>query len=246
MASSKKAMSQIPWLEPNSLAFPPTTSALPDPNGLLAVGGDLSPARLIAAYRLGIFPWFEEDQPILWWSPNPRAVLFPEKIHISKSLRKKLRQQTVTVTGDQQFSLVVEHCAKTPRGDQDGTWITDDMLDAYRMLHSMGVAHSVEVWHRGELVGGLYGLAIGGVFFGESMFSVLTDASKVAFVYLSRQLQRWGFAVVDCQVTNPHLLSLGAEEIDRPLFNQLLSSNIDRKIECCWSGDWDFDWRDNS
>lgn len=238
-------MSEIPWLEPGSLTFPPTTSALSDPNGLLAVGGDLSPARLIAAYRLGIFPWFDENQPILWWSPNPRAVLFPEKIHISKSLKKKLRQHTVTVTGDQQFLQVVEHCAQVPRSGQDGTWITDDMLDAYSVLHSMGVAHSVEVWQQGQLVGGLYGLVIGGVFFGESMFSLITDASKIAFVYLSVQLQRWGFALVDCQVTNPHLLSLGVEEIDRTLFSQLLSSNIDRTIEFYWAGNWDIDLRDN-
>ncbi len=238
-------MSQLPWLEPDDISFPPTTSALSDPNGLLAVGGDLSPARLIAAYRLGIFPWFDDGQPILWWSPNPRAVLFPEKIHLSKSLKKKLRKHVFSVTGDQQFSRVVAHCAQVPRGEQDGTWITDDMIDAYSELHRMGVAHSVEVWHEGQLVGGLYGLAIGGVFFGESMFSLITDASKVAFVYLSSQLQRWGFAVVDCQVTNPHLLSLGAEEIDRSRFNHLLSSNIDRTIKHHWAGNWNVDLKDN-
>lgn len=239
LALSKLTMSQIPWLEADSLIFPPSTSAMEEPNGLLAVGGDLSPARLVAAYKLGIFPWFEENQPILWWSPSPRAVLFPPQVHISKSLKKRLRQQAFNVTGDHHFSLVVEHCAQVSRRGQDGTWITDEMLDAYSLLHDMGIAHSVEVWHQGQLAGGLYGLAIGGVFFGESMFSLVSDASKIAFVALCDQLQQWGFAVIDCQVTNPHLLSLGAEEIDRSRFNQLLSSNIERSMTYQWSGSWD-------
>jgi len=239
-------MSPIPWLEPDNVDFPPTDSALADPNGLLAVGGDLNPQRLIAAYRLGIFPWFSNDEPILWWSPNPRAVLFPEKIHISKSLKKTLRQQVFTVSADRQFHEVMQHCATIPRLGQDGTWISNDMLEAYQQLHRMGIAHSLEVWHQGKLVGGLYGLAIGGVFFGESMFSLKTDASKVAFVYLATQLQHWGFAVIDCQVTNDHLLSLGAQEIDRSLFNRLLSSNIDRNIDCNGSPHWQFNSTDSS
>lgn len=232
-------MSSAFWLDSNSLAFPSTDMALAEPNGLLAVGGDLHPDRLIAAYRQGIFPWFDEQQPILWWTPSPRAVLFPEHIRVSRSLRKTLRKQRFRVTGDQAFERVMRHCADTPRRDQNGTWITDDMLHAYCELHARGVAHSIEVWDGEQLVGGLYGLAIGRVFFGESMFSLATDASKVAFVYLARRLQQWQFPLIDCQVSNPHLLSLGAVEIDRHKFTRLLRENIDTVGSCDWSSGWE-------
>ena len=231
-------MSNISWLDPANLDFPATENALDDPNGLLAVGGDLSPERLIAAYRQGIFPWFDASQPILWWSPSPRAVLFPDSIYLSKSLKKRIRRQQYTVTCDQQFQQVIEHCAEIPRAGQDGTWITDEMLEAYCELFAMGIAHSIETWNNGQLVGGLYGIAIGKVFYGESMFSLSTDASKVAFAHLAKQLENWDFAVIDCQVSNPHLTSLGAEEINREVFSQLLSDNIDSQSGHSWDVDW--------
>lgn len=232
-------MSSAFWLDPSSLTFPPAEMALTDPNGLLAVGGDLDPDRLVAAYRQGIFPWYEESQPILWWSPSPRAVLFPEQIHISRSLRRTLKRQQFTVTADQCFREVMLACARTPRHGQSSTWITEAMLAAYCELHRRGVAHSLEVWMQGKLVGGLYGLCIGRVFFGESMFSTATDASKIAFVYLARRLQSWGFPVIDCQVSNPHLFSLGAMEIDRIIFTRLLRENIDKVNANAWSAGWD-------
>ena len=202
-------MSSIPWLDASDYAFPATENALSDPNGLLAVGGDLSPQRLIEAYRQGIFPWYDESQPILWWSPNPRVVLFPDRLHLSRSLKKRLNKQEYIVTFDRAFTQVIQHCALIPRADQAGTWITHDMLNAYIRLHEMGVAHSVESWCDGELVGGLYGVSLGKLFFGESMFSLRTDASKVAFVHLCNQLNDWGFPMIDCQIGNPHLSSLG-------------------------------------
>ena len=232
-------MSIVPWLDADHLAFPSSELALAEPNGLLAIGGDLSPERLIQAYRHGAFPWYEEPQPILWWSPNPRAVLFPEKIIISKSLRKRLRRGDYRVTADQQFRQVIEYCSSVPRAGQNGTWINRAIIDAYVRLHQRGVAHSIEVWHQQQLVGGLYGLAIGGIFFGESMFSLQTDASKTAFVYLARQLQQWNFAMIDCQVSNPHLFSLGAEEIERSEFERLLSLHLDNKLTPHWTGSWD-------
>ncbi|MFA7553236.1 MAG: leucyl/phenylalanyl-tRNA--protein transferase [Spongiibacteraceae bacterium] len=233
-------MTSLPWLSPNNIDFPSTDLALAEPNGLLAVGGDLSPQRLINAYRQGIFPWYDHPQPILWWSPSPRAVLFPSKIHISNSLRKRLHRNEYTVSCDQQFEQVVQHCATVPRQDQDGTWITKEMFDAYSELHRRGIAHSVEVWHEGQLAGGLYGLAIGKVFFGESMFSLRTDASKVAIVHLAKQLEHWGYALIDCQVTNPHLLTLGIEEIDRPQFTTLLKANIDLNSSAKWPRYWNW------
>lgn len=228
-------MSIVPWLDPNDLEFPASELALTEPNGLLAIGGDLSPERLVQAYRHGVFPWYEEPQPILWWSPSPRAVLFPERIIVSKSLRKRIRRGDYAVTADQQFQQVIEHCASVPRAGQNGTWISQQMIDAYITLHQQGIAHSIEVWQQQQLVGGLYGLAIGGVFFGESMFSLRTDASKTAFVYLARQLQQWNFAMIDCQVSNPHLFSLGAEEIERSEFEQLLKLHIDNKLSPQWA-----------
>ena len=234
-------MSDIPWLDPQNYNFPPITSALTEPNGLLAAGGDLHPKRLIQAYRLGIFPWYEESQPILWWSPSPRAVLFPAEIHISRSLKKRLRQGIYRVTCDTVFTDVVQACANVVRKGPQGTWITNPMLEAYTELYTMGVAHSIEVWRGDELVGGLYGIAIGRIFFGESMFSRCTDSSKVALVSLAKQLQTWGFALIDCQISNPHLLSLGAVEISKEQFHTILDTNIDSNSPQYWSNSWSSD-----
>ncbi|KPJ95116.1 MAG: leucyl/phenylalanyl-tRNA--protein transferase [Gammaproteobacteria bacterium SG8_11] len=213
------------WIDPNDTTscFPDVSLALEEPDGLLAIGGSLSPQRLISAYCHGIFPWYNEDQPILWWSPNPRAVLFPRKLHISRSLRKTLRKNDFTVTMDQTFDQVINACSE-PRAQQQGTWISPEMKAAYCKMHELGHAHSVECWQNNTLVGGLYGLAFGKVFFGESMFSRVTDASKVAFVQFVRQLQSWGFLLIDCQVETEHLTSLGAELIPRVQFVQMLEN----------------------
>lgn len=210
----------IPWLHPTD-PFPPLDKALKYPNGLLAAGGDLSVPRLLDAYRRGIFPWFGEGEPILWWSPNPRMVLFPEELRVSRSLAKRLRRHDYEVRADTSFRAVMEGCA-APRGDQPGTWITPLMLDAYTTLHAAGYAHSVETWIAGELVGGLYGVALGRVFYGESMFTRVPDASKVAFVHLVRELARRGFGLIDCQMRTAHLASLGGREISRPNFTSRL------------------------
>lgn len=208
-------------LNPHSCEFPEVHTACEEPNGLLAVGGDLSPERLLSGYRLGIFPWYNEDQPILWWCPNPRAVLFPANFKKSRSLAKTLRKEVYQVSFDQCFSDVVDACAQ-PRPEQDGTWIIPEMAEAYGVLHEMGIAHSIEAWYQGELVGGLYGVALGRIFFGESMFSRRPDASKVALAVLSQQLDKWGFPLIDCQLESDHLLSLGAELIPRMRFRQYL------------------------
>ncbi len=218
-------MNQQPvWLDnnPENIDFPHPDLALTEPDGLLAVGGDLSPQRIINAYMNGIFPWYSDGQPILWWSPNPRAVLFPDKLHVSRSLQKVIRKGVYRTTLDQAFEQVIEHCAQTPRKDQDGTWITDDMAQAYIRLHQLGFAHSAECWLEDKLVGGLYGIALGRVFFGESMFSHRSNASKVAFVHLLDELKKADYALIDCQVTTEHLLSLGAEEIPRNQFLNLV------------------------
>lgn len=212
----------IAWLARDSLQFPPLDSALKQPNGLLAFGGDLSPERLINAYRLGIFPWYEQDQPILWWSPDPRCVLFPDEMHVSRSLAKRLRNTSYTLTMDEGFEAVIAACAE-PRAYTDGTWINSDMMHAYRRLFRLGIAHSVEVWDQDRLVGGLYGLALGQVFFGESMFSCATDASKIALARLCSCLTDWGYRLIDCQVDNPHLRTLGARLIPRTEFEQFLT-----------------------
>jgi len=199
---------------PSNLLFPPVEQASPD--GLLAVGGDLRPDRLLEAYRHGIFPWYNHDQPILWWSPDPRTVLFPDKLHISRSLKRSLRPGLFNVTLDQCFRDVMRHCAgPRPQYPDGGTWITAEMLEAYTRLHELGYAHSVETWQEGRLVGGLYGLALGGAFFAESMFTRTSDASKVALVSLVRQLQVWGFRLMDCQQSSPHILAFDAENIPR-------------------------------
>jgi len=211
------------WLDPRDdrYSFPDVSLALTEPDGLLAIGGSLSPGRLQSAYRRGIFPWYNEDQPILWWSPDPRTVLFPERVHISRSLAKKLRQGRFEMSFDRAFDQVVKACQQ-PRRHESGTWITAEMHAAYSRMHQLGYGHSIECWHNGRLVGGLYGLAFGKAFFGESMFSRETDASKVAMVYLAHQLQAWGFGLIDCQVASPHLFRMGAEEIPRAAFIQHL------------------------
>lgn len=201
--------------------FPAPELALAEPNGLLAVGGDLSPQRLLTAYRHGIFPWYSAGEPILWWSPDPRAVFFPEQVTPSRSLRKVLRRADYTVTLDQAFEQVIAACAG-PRLHHDGTWIVPEMQQAYIRLHRLGFAHSVECWHEGALVGGLYGVSLGRVFFGESMFSRRADASKVAFAHFVRQLRAWGYPLVDSQVGNDHTAMLGAREIPREEYLALL------------------------
>lgn len=208
------------WLFPgdHSHDFPPVELAMAEPNGLLAIGGDLSPQRILTAYRRGIFPWYSGDQPILWWSPNPRTVLFPDKLKISRSLRKTLNKGLFEVRFDTAFDDVIRACASIPRPGQKGTWITPEIHHAYCTLHRMGHAHSVESWLQGRLAGGLYGIRLGQVFYGESMFSHCTDASKVAFVALVERLRQEGVRIIDCQVASSHLFSLGAEEIPRREF----------------------------
>jgi len=206
----------IPYLEADD-PFPPVDLALRNPNGLLAAGADLSPARLIDAYAHGIFPWFNDDDPVLWWSPDPRMVLPVHEVRVSRSLRRTIRSDRFRVSADTAFDAVVAGCA-APRRDQNGTWITEDMAVAYQRLFDLGYAHSMETWAGDELVGGLYGVALGRMFFGESMFSRRSDASKVALVLLARQLARWGFEIIDCQMSTDHLASLGAREIARASF----------------------------
>lgn len=203
--------------------FPDPETALREPDGLLAIGGCLSPQRIIKAYKQGIFPWYSPGEPILWWSPNPRLVLFPERLKVSRSLRKTLRKNIFRISYDQAFNDVINACA-APRKAQSGTWITTDMYQAYNELRALGVAHSIEAWHDEKLVGGLYGLAIGRVFFGESMFHTETDASKVAFVHLVELLRSWDYQLIDCQVHTHHLASLGATEIERKDFIHRLQS----------------------
>jgi leucyl/phenylalanyl-tRNA--protein transferase len=214
----------IPWLRGDA-PFPPVSKALAAPNGLLCAGGDLSPRRLVEAYRHGIFPWFSEGDPILWWSPNPRMVLFPEELKVSRSLRKTLARGVFETRVDTAFRRVMQECAR-PRDGQGGTWIVPEMVDAYTALHQLGFAHSVESWREGELAGGLYGVALGAVFFGESMFARATDASKVALVRLVEMLRARGFRVIDCQQATGHLASLGAREIPRAEFSKMLRESI--------------------
>jgi leucyl/phenylalanyl-tRNA--protein transferase len=219
------------------LHFPPVEEASPE--GLLAVGGDLRPERLLEAYRHGIFPWYDDDQPILWWSPDPRTVLFPDKLHISRSLKRSLRPGLFSITFDQCFRDVMRQCAgPRPQYPDGGTWITADMLEAYTRLHELGYAHSVETWKDGQLVGGLYGVAIGGAFFAESMFTRTSDASKVALVSLVRQLQTWGFHIMDCQQSSPHVLAFGAKEIPRREFLDRLNAALTLPEQ---QGQWKFD-----
>ncbi|MDX1348342.1 MAG: leucyl/phenylalanyl-tRNA--protein transferase [Thiomicrorhabdus chilensis] len=222
------------WLDPKPVTFPPTNLALDEPDGLLAIGGALTQEWLLQAYSKGIFPWFNPDEPILWWSPNPRSVLLIDDLKIRRSLRKSLRKMyeshQLKVTLDQSFIEVMQHCAQIERKDQAGTWITDDMLSAYNLLHQAGHAHSVEVWWQDELVGGLYGVTIGKMFFGESMFSKINDASKIALVALSMQLKAWGFSLIDTQVETAHLKSMGASMVSRQVFESLLQQQIQQSF----------------
>ena len=206
----------IPWLEPGE-PFPPVETALREPNGLLAAGGDLSPERLVDAYARGIFPWFNDEEPPLWWSPDPRMVMFTSERRLTRSLRRVVRSRRFRVTMDTAFAEVMAGCA-SPRLDQDGTWITPQIVQAYTTLAQRGYAHSVETWEGDQLVGGLYGVAVGRMFFGESMFARRSDASKVAFVAMLTQFETWGMPLVDCQVPTSHLASLGAREIPRSEF----------------------------
>ena len=211
----------LPWLEEKEINFPPVEMALDEPNGLLAAGGQLSPEWLLCAYRQGIFPWFEAGQPILWWSPNPRLVLTPKTLKISKSLKKLLKKHNYQFSFDTSFTAVIDHCAESRR-QGDGTWITKEMQAAYIALHEQGYAHSVEIWSDGVLVGGLYGVALGKVFFGESMYSKKRDASKIALVFLCDRLFHWGYQFIDCQVHSEHLMKLGAKTLSKPIFESLL------------------------
>lgn len=204
--------------------FPPPQEAEED--GLLAIGGDLSKKRLLEAYTNGIFPWYSENTPLLWWSPDPRLVLFPSKIKISKSLNRVIKADKFTITFDTAFADVIKNCAEVKRKHEESTWITKDMEEAYIHLHHDGYAHSVEAWHQGKLAGGLYGVSIGKAFFGESMFHKITDASKVAFFHLVKKAKQWDFLFIDAQIYTPHLVSLGAEEIPRVQFLEMLATAL--------------------
>ncbi len=209
------------------LDFPPAWLARSD--GLLCIGGDLSPGRLLLAYKNGIFPWFSMDEPFLWWSPDPRLVLFPREINISKSLNKKIKKNLLNVTMDNAFEQTIQCCAKPRKEGYEGTWLVDEMIDAYIQLHDMGYAHSIETWRENKLVGGLYGVCLGGSFFGESMFSFENDASKIALVALASYLKNQRFDLIDCQVTTTHLLNMGACEISRNSFLDIINKSVKRK-----------------
>lgn len=211
----------IPLLGPSD-PFPPVENALDEPNGLLAAGGSLSVERLVSAYARGIFPWFNAGDPVLWWSPDPRMVLFTGDMIISRSLRKRLRKRDYQVTADRAFAAVMQGCAAR-RADDEGTWIVPAMQRAYLRLFEAGIAHSIEVWMEGQLAGGLYGVAIGHMFFGESMFSRRSDASKIALAYTAAQLHRWGFPLIDCQMSTAHLASLGAHDLPRQEFTRMIA-----------------------
>jgi leucyl/phenylalanyl-tRNA--protein transferase len=225
---------------PDTSFFPPVETALADPNGLLAMGGDLSAARVLDAYRHGIFPWFNPGEPILWWSPDPRMVLVPREVRVTRSLAKRLRNAGFELRVDTAFADVMRACAE-PREGEGGTWISPAMVAAYSRLFDTGYAHSVETWRDGKLVGGLYGVAIGRMFYGESMFSREPDASKVALVRLARQLQRWGFGLIDCQMETAHLASLGARTMPRAAFTARLSELVKLPHK---PGPWHFDASD--
>jgi len=215
----------IIWLNDDPSLFPKHENAFEEPNGLLAAGGDLTPQRLLNAYSLGIFPWYNPGEPILWWSPDPRSVVIPKEFEPSRSLRKSIKKMNLSVTSDTCFTRIMQECAK-PREDQAGTWINPEMISSYTELHKSGYAHSIECWQGNELVGGLYGISIGRAFFGESMFSRVSNASKIAFASLCRYLSDQNFEIIDCQVHNPHLANLGAREIPRHEFLSILKDAI--------------------
>ena len=224
------------WLG-TELEFPPPETA--GEGGLLAIGGDLSPERLLLAYSRGVFPWpWYDNQPMFWWCPDPRFVLHPDALHVSKSLEQRVRSGRFDVRLDTAFEEVIQGCARAPRPDDAGTWITPEMIDAYGELHRLGYAHCAESWLDGELVGGLYGVSLGGIFFGESMFHRVADASKVAFVLLVRQLVKWGFGLVDCQLETAHLARFGAVDMPRRRFLHELRGLLDRPNR---AGPWRFD-----
>ena len=206
--------------------FPPLEES--DENGLLAIGGDLGTERLKAAYSSGIFPWYQDGQPILWWSPDPRMVLYPDKLKVSHSLKQTIKSRRFQVTFDREFARVIDSCSQATRSGQDGTWITKEMKNAYIRLHKAGLAHSVETWLDGELAGGLYGVSLGGIFCGESMFHSQADASKVAFYYLVEKLKKWSFEIIDAQVFTSHLQSLGGELIDRKRYVEILNKALEK------------------
>ncbi len=219
----KRQKDSITFLD-EKLQFPPLERASPE--GLLAVGGDLSPERLILAYSSGIFPWFNEDSLILWWAPDPRTVLFPARIKISRSMRKTLASNKFHITRNKDFRRVIETCASIARKDQEGTWITSSMKEAYIELHEMGYAISYEVWNQDRLVGGLYGIDLGHVFCGESMFSLERDASKFALIEIAKELEAKNYKLIDCQLKTDHLISMGAEEISREKYMEILQSEV--------------------
>lgn len=222
------------YLLNKEIAFPPPDHATEE--GILAVGGDLSPERLIEAYRNGIFPWYSREDPIIWWSPDPRFVVFPDSVRISRSMRKILKRKEFTITFDNCFKEVIDNCS-APRKGEPGTWITSEMREAYLRLHSIGLAHSVEAWQDGKLAGGLYGVSLGKNFFGESMFTKVSNASKAAFFTLAQFLRENSFNIIDCQIYTPHLAGLGAVEIERKLFIEIIqSSPLDDTITGSWSG----------
>ncbi|HVT35510.1 MAG TPA: leucyl/phenylalanyl-tRNA--protein transferase [Nevskiaceae bacterium] len=230
---------RLHWLDPRNpqQPFPPVHLAMRDPNGLLAIGGDLSLPRLLRAYSQGIFPWFNPDEPILWWCPNPRAVLAPGEVHASHSLRKRVRKGGYAITFDRAFAEVLDACSAA-RAKSRGTWLGVDMKCAYYDLHRSGHCHSVEVWREGQLIGGLYGVSLGKAFFGESMFSRATDGSKLAFYHLCRQLDAWKFELVDCQISSAHLATLGARDIPREDFLKRLRHAVNHASR---AGPWRFD-----
>ena len=217
----------------DAVAFPPAHFARKD--GLLAVGGDLSPRRLILGYKMGVFPWFSEGDPICWWSPDPRLVLDPSKIRISRSLKKVIKKNRFEIRIDSAFEEVIENCAGIRSKKREGTWITPEMIQAYRALHEFGWAHSFEAWFRGELVGGLYGVGLGGVFFGESMFSKMSDSSKTALAALGEYSKKYSIDMIDCQMTTAHLMSFGAREIPRAIFLERLKTSLSKRTR---RGNW--------
>jgi leucyl/phenylalanyl-tRNA--protein transferase len=219
-------MSQIPWLEDSNFIFPNVSSALTEPDGLLAASERLTPELVIEAYRLGIFPWYSDDQPVLWWSPDPRCILYSEKFHVSRSFKRTLNNNPFQIKTNTAFRDVMLACA-APRKDEAGTWITTDMLAVYCQLHESGLAHSIECWHNDKLVGGVYGLVIGDMFFGESMFSKMKDASKVAMHYICTTIKPH---FIDAQVHSKHLETLGAEIIERQAFTRLITSRLKLSI----------------
>jgi leucyl/phenylalanyl-tRNA--protein transferase len=230
---------RLHWLDPRNprQPFPPASQAMRDPNGLLAIGGDLSATRLLSAYAQGIFPWYNPDEPILWWCPDPRAVLFPAEFHVSRSLARRLRRHDYAVTLNRAFPAVLEACS-APRARGRGTWLGPEMKHAYQDLHERGHAQSIEVWQGRELAGGLYGVSLGRAFYGESMFSRIDDGSKIALHYLCRQLRAWDFELMDCQISSPHLATLGAVEIPREQFLGRLRAAVAQPAP---TGRWRFD-----